>query len=117
MISMKLTPVEAKQESTADAPTTVDADRPAYPYGLTVCLDDESLSKLGVTSLPDVGTPFTMTARVEVCSASQYQNQSGTDRNLSLQITDMQLDPEKAQRTDEERAASFYGGSQGAAPS
>lgn len=112
MISMKLTPAEAKQESGVTAAPD-DSDRPAYPYGLTICLDDDALTKLGITSLPDVGTPFVLTARVEVCSASQYQNQNGTDRNLSLQITDMQLDPEKTQRSSEERASSFYAGASG----
>jgi len=102
---MKLTPDEAKQE-TASAPS--DAEQPAYPYGLTICLDDDSLSKLGIDSLPDVGTPFLLTARVEVCSTSQYQNQGGSDRNLSLQITDMQLDAPPPVRTPEERAAAFY---------
>ncbi len=106
MISMKLTPAEAKQEA-GIAP--MDAEQPAYPYGLTICLDDEALAKLGITSLPDVGTPFTLTARVEVCSTSQYQNQDGADRNLSLQITDMELGPPPSTQTPEERAAKFYG--------
>ncbi|MGG2044842.1 capsid staple protein [Burkholderia gladioli] len=108
MISMKLTPAEAKQEA-GTAP--MDAEQPAYPYGLTICLDDEALAKLGITSLPDVGTPFTLTARVEVCSTSQYQNQDGADRNLSLQITDMELGPPPSTQTPEERASKFYGSS------
>jgi hypothetical protein len=110
MISMKLTPAEAKQEA-GIAP--MDAEQPAYPYGLTICLDDEALAKLGITSMPDVGTPFTLTARVEVCSTSQYQNQDGADRNLSLQITDMELGPPPSTQTPEERAAKFYGASTG----
>lgn len=112
MISMKLTPAEAKQE--AGIPSATDtADQPAYPYGLTICLDNESLTKLGITSLPDIGTPFLLVARVEVCSTSQYQSQSGADRNLSLQITDMQLDTPPQQRSDEERASTFYAGPAG----
>ncbi|WP_244129208.1 capsid staple protein [Burkholderia gladioli] len=107
---MKLTPAEAKQEA-GIAP--MDAEQPAYPYGLTICLDDEALAKLGITSLPDVGTPFTLAARVEVCSTSQYQNQDGADRNLSLQITDMELGPPPSTQTPEERAAKFYGASTG----
>jgi len=110
MISMKLTPAEAKQEA-GIAPA--DTDQPAYPYGLSICLDDEALAKLGIASLPDVGTPFTLTARVEVCSTSQYQNQDGADRNLSLQITDMELGPPPSTQTPEERAAKFYGAAGG----
>jgi hypothetical protein len=89
MISMKLTPAEAKSETMLGDPD--DSDLPEYPYGLTVCLDKDSLDKLGITDLPPVGTRMQLTALVEVCSVSQYQNQSGTDSNLSLQITDMEL--------------------------
>ncbi|WP_254227754.1 capsid staple protein [Burkholderia gladioli] len=107
---MKLTPAEAKQESGA---VPMDADQPAYPYGLTICLDDESLAKLGITTLPDVGTAFTLAARVEVCSTSQYQNQDGADRNLSLQITDMELSAPPSNQTPEQAAAKLYGAAGG----
>ncbi|KAG2171874.1 hypothetical protein INT44_002519 [Umbelopsis vinacea] len=66
-------------------------DQPAYPYGLSICLDDETLAKLGITELPKVGTVMQLTALVEVCSVSQYENQDGADNSLSLQITDMEL--------------------------
>lgn len=89
MISMKLTPAEAKSETMLGDPEP--SDLPEYPYGLTVCLDKDSLDKLGITELPPVGTRMQLTTLVEVCSVSQYQNQSGTDSNLSLQITDMEL--------------------------
>ncbi|KOE25749.1 capsid staple protein [Burkholderia multivorans] len=106
LVSMKLTPAEAKSES-GIAQTAPDAgDQPAYPYGLSICLDDEALAKLGLSSLPDVGTPMTLMARVEVCSKSQYQNQQGTDTSLSLQITDMALAPET--QSPEQRATKFY---------
>jgi hypothetical protein len=89
MISMKLTTAEAKSETMLGDPE--ESDLPEYPYGLSVCLDKDSLEKLGITELPSVGTVMQLTALVEVCSVSQYQNQSGTDSNLSLQITDMEL--------------------------
>lgn len=108
MISMKLSPAEAKKETDYGTPSSDSADQPAYPWGLTICLDDMTLEKLGITTLPDVGTPFTLTARVEVCSTSQYQNQQGADKNLSLQITDMQLDAPPPQKSPEERASAFY---------
>lgn len=112
MISMKLTPAEAKKEDDVDG-SGPDSDAPAYPCGLTVYLDDEALAKLGMTSMPDIGTPFLMTARVEVCSTSQYQNQSGADKSLSLQITDMQLDAPPPKLTAEQRAAAFYSANSG----
>ncbi|KVE27249.1 hypothetical protein WS67_12165 [Burkholderia singularis] len=109
LVSMKLTPAEAKTEAgegTALAALAAPEDQPAYPCGLTIYLDDEALAKLGMTALPDVGTPLTLVARVEVCSKSQYQNQDGTDTSLSMQITDMALAPET--QSPEQRAAKFY---------
>lgn len=72
-------------------------DSPAYPYGLRVCLNEESLKKLGVSSLPSVGTTMRLEAVVEVCSASENQTAKGSERNLDLQITDMQLSTDAAQ--------------------
>ncbi|HDR9176332.1 TPA: hypothetical protein QDB23_003580 [Burkholderia vietnamiensis] len=106
LVSMKLTPDEAKTEAAEGTGMAAPEDQPAYPCGLTIYLDDEVLAKLGLSMLPDVGTPMTLTARVEVCSKSQYQNQEGTDTSLSLQITDMALAPET--QSPEQRAAKFY---------
>lgn len=89
MISMKLTAAEAKAETMLG-----DAEEdggPQYPYGLTLCIDDEMLAKLGITELPKVGAVFYIEAKAEVCSTSQYANQNDTDTSMSLQITDMSL--------------------------
>jgi hypothetical protein len=88
MISMKLSAAEAKGETMLGCD---DDDQPAYPYGLTIQLDDETLAKLGITDLPPVGTVMQLTALVEVCSVSQYENQDGAENSMSLQITDMEL--------------------------
>lgn len=93
MISMKLTPAEAKEE------VSYDSDPPTYPWGLTISLDDDTLAKLGITTLPTVGSVMYLQARCEVCSTSQYSNQSGEDQCMSLQITDMTLSD--GQRSDE----------------
>jgi hypothetical protein len=88
MISMKLTATEAKSETMLG---DSDDDQPAYPYGLSICLCDDELAKLGITELPPVGTVMQLTALVEVCSISQYENQDGADKSMNLQITDMEL--------------------------
>lgn len=89
LVNMKLTPEEAKEESGCCSPSS-DGD-PAYPYGLSVNLCDEVLQKLGITTLPTVGTTLMLTARVEVTNTSQYENQDGKEININLQITDMEL--------------------------
>ena len=109
MISMKLTPAEAKQETMlAEA-----SEAPQYPYGLSICLDDETLTKLGIdpANLPKIGAVFYIEAKAEVCSTSQYQNQQDTDTSLSLQITDMSLSTtdDDAPRTTDSIANKLYG--------
>jgi hypothetical protein len=91
MISMKLTPEEAKQESHC-VPCD---DSPAYPYGLSLSLDDKSLEKLGITALPAVGSKMVLRALVEVSSTSQHENQKDKDISVSLQITDMDIEPSR----------------------
>lgn len=86
MINMKMTPDEAKAEC-----SPMEDGGPAYPYGLSISLDDEVLAKLGITTPPAVGAKMTLQAMVEVTNTSQYENQDGKDVCISLQITDMEL--------------------------
>jgi hypothetical protein len=106
---MKLTPAEAKSESMLGEAS----EEPQYPYGLTICLDDDILTKLGIdpANLPKVGAVFYIEAKAEVCSTSQYQNQDGADTSLSLQITDMSLSTtdDDAPRTTNDIANRLYG--------
>jgi len=75
-------------------------DQPEYPYGLCLSLDDESLQKLGIDQLPDVGTVMHLVARVQVTSVSQYERTDGKNRDISLQITDMELKPDGGQASN-----------------
>lgn len=88
LIDMKLTPEEAKESNCCVAP---EDGGPAYPWGLTIYLDDETLAKLGITQLPDVGSKLTLNATVEVTGNSQRQTQEGKTVNMDLQITAMEL--------------------------
>lgn len=72
------------------------SEQPEYPYGLCISLDTDSLNKLGLTELPEIGTVLTLLARVEVTSVSQYERSDGKNRDVSLQITDMELKKEGA---------------------
>ena len=94
--SMKLTKKEKKQEE------TISTRKEDFPFGLSIHLDDESLEKLGINanSMPSVGTKMMLLARVEVRSMSIHED-DGDDvrRSISLQITDMALDPEKKKKS------------------
>lgn len=68
-------------------------DVPAYPYGLKVCLDDESLGKLNLSNLPKAGDAFLLLAKVEVSSVAEYRKMDGGfEQRVELQITDMALE-------------------------
>jgi hypothetical protein len=89
MKSMKLT----KSESTDEAmPVEANHDAPAYPYGLRLELNDESMKKLGLEELPEVGETMMLTAKVVVERVSQNDTKDGGKRqDMSLQITDMEI--------------------------
>lgn len=88
MINMKSKP----GENTAEAAQSTEYKEPEYPYGLCIRLGKDELDKLGITSLPAVGTKMSMTAAVFVKSTSAYETQdSGKDMTFELQITDMEL--------------------------
>jgi hypothetical protein len=91
MIDMKLSKAEAKS-MLGDCCAPSEADAPKYPYGLSISLNDETLKKLGIAEVPAVGAKMKLIAEVEVVSTSQYARQEGTDKDVSLQITSMELD-------------------------
>lgn len=85
-VSMELT----KRER-SDIKEAVLSEAPTFPWGLSVTLDEDSLEKLKVEELPEVGTEFEMVATVKATSVSENEDEDGTRRSVSLQITDMAL--------------------------
>lgn len=70
----------------------IDPTPSPYPYGLSICLDEDSIGKLGLIALPMVGEKMTLTAKVEVRNVSMSESaERGKDRRVELQITDMAL--------------------------
>lgn len=90
LINMELSPDEAK-ELYEPKP----GNEPKYPWGLSICLEHAQLEKLGLTTLPKVGSTMSLVARVEVTSTSERESQGdGPQRSVSLQVTDMALSAE-----------------------
>lgn len=87
MINMK-----SSEKQSATLLSDVASDEPEYPYGLRISLDEESLKKLGIGEMPEVGTTMALQAKVEVVAVSQYEHKDDVSRTLVLQITDMALD-------------------------
>lgn len=89
MTNMQMSATEAKEYATGAAPV---GDAPRYPYGLCICLSTESLAKLGITTLPEVGSELMVMAKVQVTSVGSSQQMDGDkSNNCDLQITDMTL--------------------------
>jgi uncharacterized transporter YbjL len=97
MKSMKLT----KSESTATQPVEAKQDSPAYPYGLRIELNDESMKKLGLKELPEVGEEMMLLAKVVVERVSQNDTKDGKRQDMSLQITEMELSEGEEEKKEE----------------
>lgn len=89
--SLKLSKKSTETKPLEDAP-----ERPAYPWGTEIRLEDELVDRLFGDELPDVETTMDMVARVTVSGASTSQSQGGAmRRSVSLQITDMAIRAEQ----------------------
>ena len=99
MISMK-----RKKKKDDDKDACCHDDNP-YPYGLEVSLDIESMEKLGI-GLMSIGSEVQFMAKAKVVSLSEYDSEgSEKSENMSLQITDMDID----MAHDSDVAKRFYG--------
>lgn len=91
MVNMQMSK-EAAAEYSGATPSADNA--PKYPYGLCLCLNDDAMKKLGLTTLPAVGSKMTLSAVVVVTSVGSSQQQDGdAEVRADLQITDMELAP------------------------
>jgi hypothetical protein len=90
MKSMELTKEESA-EMTGATPMK-EGDGPKYPYGLCLYLCDDTLEKLGVAGLPEVGSVMKVTALATVTSIGMNQQKDGDkESRAELQITDMEM--------------------------
>lgn len=88
MVSLKQT---KKQQSDNDSPVA-GIDRDPYPYGTRIDLNKESLDKLGIKTMPAVGTEMMIECKVTVIAVRESASERDTSRSLELQITDMDLE-------------------------
>lgn len=91
LTDMKLSKKQAKNEVCC----TDDEKGPRYPYGLGVSLDDDSLKKLGFSKLPAVGTEMIVVGIGRVTRASESRSQSGVNRDVSIQLERVEIEPFK----------------------
>lgn len=85
MVSMK---TEVKMYHGDEKPSEVSIDQPEYPYGLEIHLDDQSLSKIDLGD-KKVGDVCMFMIKTKITSINERDDEKGTNRSMSLQITDM----------------------------
>jgi hypothetical protein len=92
--SMKMEPKAEEEECRPCDVMYGKEQKPEYPWGLNINLDEESLKKLGIADLPAVGGEMMITAKVKVTSTSSVEYDEGSRRTVALQITDMAIGSE-----------------------
>ena len=86
LIDMKSVP-EAKPEQSIMA----EPSKEVYPYGLRIHLDTESVKKLGIVDLPDIGAKVKIEAMCEVTDLRQEKSIYGEEKCIGLQIVALGL--------------------------
>jgi len=106
MKHMMMTDEENKESEPALA-----VNKPKYPYGLEIRLDDSALKKLGIKELPPVGTKMRLDAKVHVSGAMSNEGDHGKFRSVNLQITHMDLGKggEHESTDKDEKSKRIYG--------
>ena len=103
--SMKKSMEEKRDEA---SPSVVERDQ--FPFGLVIQFDEDSFAKLDLPETPEIGMKFTVLARAEVKSLDQTKGVDDVPKmTMSLQITDIGLDPLK-EKEIKSAADSLYGG-------
>lgn len=96
MVSLERTKAEKKKDKAGMSPMSSPSEGPDYPYGLTFELRDESLKKLGMSTLPEVGEKMCVYAMVEVVRTSQRAGKDSADREVGFQITSLKFEKDAA---------------------
>jgi hypothetical protein len=81
----------------------IESEGPDYPYGLELRLENDSLDKLGMSSLPKVGKKVSITATGVVTSVSQNESSKGNghaNRSVSVQIQKLAVSTDAASAMD-----------------
>lgn len=64
-------------------------EKEEYPCGLCITLDNESLAKLGIDELPEIGEEMSFSIKTKVKSSMEHEDETSEHKCLTLQITDM----------------------------
>ena len=90
LVNMKRT---KKDRKNSDHAISSDED---FPFGLSISLDDESLAKLGIKTLPEVGEEMIVAGVGKVQSVSERSEANRKSRNVTIQLEQLEVGPLKA---------------------
>jgi hypothetical protein len=108
MVDMAESPAKLQEKMPMEMPAP---KTPVYPYGLSICLNEDQLDKLGLDDeLPGVGDMIHLCAIAKVTSVSQNETQiEGGEKKIicriELQITHLATENEDR----ENRGDDWYG--------
>ena len=106
LVNMKMTPEQQKDYATGPGGAMPEA--PAYPYGLCLHLDQDSVKKLGLSVDPKmVKQDVLLTAKAYVKRVEKSADEQETRAFLDLQITDLAVELASGQKPPEDQ---LYGG-------
>lgn len=88
LTNMKMSKEKAKTEHMCEPESG-----PRFPHGLRVELNDDSLAKLGMTTLPTVGEEMIVVGIGKVTNVSQHDSGNNKSRNVSIQLEKMEVGP------------------------
>lgn len=101
LVDMRKTAAD-KAEEYSTMPMTLGAVN-EYPYGLSLCLEDETLEKLNVDHADwSVGDIFDLRAMARVTSVSENETESGEKKRVELQIIMLGAESESAEGDEDE---------------
>ncbi len=94
---MSLTNMRRSKKERKSAEVATD-EQPTIPWGLSITLDDESLSKLGIKKLPDVGDRMVVAAIGVVNRVSQSDSKRNKNRDVSIDLEKLDVSPVPARK-------------------
>lgn len=99
-MSMKSIKSTTKKPSTSAEVASSSSAEP-YPYGMTLSMNQDTLAKLGIKTLPEVGSSLMMEIKVTVTSVSSRSGSDGQERSMELQVTDVDMETDDKEEVAE----------------
>ena len=93
--SKQMVSMELDDEDKLDAPMPIKMpNKPDFPYGLRICLNEKELKKIGLDADCVVGDGILLRAFGKVTSVSNHDHGNGPESRVEIQIERLCVEPE-----------------------